>query len=344
VPSKVYLLDSMLISIVYYTRDCYNCFVPCICFKRMSQTQYTVRNYRPTDFAGYVQLHTESESTDRAGYCTSLNVLCEILGRPNCSPEDNVFVAEADGKIIGRVNLTPELGIGRIVLDGLVHPGHRRRGVATELFGVAMQRALSLGVRAVQVSIAEDNDAARELSLKLGFNIARRFLELEMQLDEARTVDVDHVTAGCRHLRLGEEGILTELQNRSFVGTWGYHPGTIEEIAYRLNLSDSCPEGVILVCLDGRPIGYCWTTIAAKENTTAGPKVGRIYMIGVVPEHRGQGLGGLVLTAGLSYLKGRGIEAAELTVDSENREALALYKSVGFSTCSTTIWYEKPLD
>ncbi len=310
----------------------------------MSETQYTVRNYRTTDFTGYVQLNMESESTDLAGYCTSLNGLCEILGRPNCSPENDLFVAEADGRFIGCVNLTPELGIGRVVLNGLVHPRHRRRGVATRLFHSAMQRSRSLGAKVVQVSFAEDNDAARELSLKLGFSVVRRFLELEMQLDEARTLDVDHVTAGCRHLRLGEEGILTELQNRSFVGTWGYHPGTVEEIAYRLNLSDSCPEGVILLCLDGWPIGYCWTTIAVKESIAAGPKVGRIYMIGVVPEHRGQGLGGLVLMAGLSYLQGRGIEIVELTVDSENREALALYKSVGFRKRSSTIWYEKPLD
>ena len=309
----------------------------------MSESQYTVRNYRPNDFAGYVQLHTESERMDRAGHCTSLNVLCEILGRPNYSPESDLFVAEADGKVVACVNLTPETGIGRVVLNGLVHPGHRRRGIATELLGVAMQRSLSLGVRVVQVSAAEGNNAAMELCTKLGFKIARRFLELEMQLPGTQPPVVSRVPAACRHLRLGEEDILTELQNSSFAGTWGYNPGTVEGIAYRLNLSDSCPEGVILVCRDGRPIGYCWTTVAAKENTAAGPKVGRIYMIGVVPEHRGQGLGGLVLTAGLSYLKGRGIDVAELTVDSENRDALALYKSVGFQTRSTTVWYEKLL-
>jgi mycothiol synthase len=310
----------------------------------MREPQYTVRNYRPTDFVGYVQLHTESESVDRAGYCTSLNGLCEILGRPNCSPEYDLFVAEADGRVIGCINLTPELGIGRVVLNGLVHPGHRRRGVATRLFHAAMQRSLSLGAKAVQVGIAEDNDAASDLCAKLGLNIVRRFLELEIQLNDVPTLDVDHVSAGCRHLRLGEEETLTELQNRSFAGTWGYHPGTGEEIAYRLNLSDSCTEGVILACLGDQPVGYCWTTVAVMESAVAGPKVGRIYMIGVVPEHRGGGLGGLVLTAGLSYLKGRGIEVAELTVDGENVEALALYNSVGFRTRSATIWYEKPLN
>jgi mycothiol synthase len=309
----------------------------------MSESQYTVRSYRPTDFAGYVQLHTESERMDRAGHCTSLNVLCEILGRPNYSPESYLFVAEADGKVVACINLTPELGIGRVVLNGLVHPGHRRRGIATELLSVAMQRSLSLGAGVVQASIAEDNVAGRKLAEKLGFKIARRFLELEMQITELQTPVVSRVPAACRHLRLGEENILTELQNCSFAGTWGYNPGTVEEIAYRLNLSDSCPEGVILVCRGGQPVGYCWTTVAVKESAAADPKVGRIYMIGVVPEHRGQGLGGLVLTAGLSYLKGRGIDVAELTVDSENREALALYKSVGFRTRSITVWYEKLL-
>ena len=66
-------------------------------------------------------------------------------------------------------------------------------------------------------------------------------------------------------------------------------------------------------------------------------------MMGVDPNYRGKGLGKAVLLAGLTYLKGKEIKLAQLTVDSENKAACSLYKSVGFETRSTTVWYEKAL-
>lgn len=75
-----------------------------------------------------------------------------------------------------------------------------------------------------------------------------------------------------------------------------------------------------------------------------GEAIGRIGMIGVDPDYRGMGLGRAVLLAGLSYLKRKGLPIAQLTVDSENEVARALYRSVGFREHYTSLWYEKALD
>jgi mycothiol synthase len=147
-----------------------------------------------------------------------------------------------------------------------------------------------------------------------------------------------------RHLQRGEEDRLTQIQNRSFAGTWGYNPNTVEEIVYRLNMTDSSPEDVILICEGDRPIGYCWTAIEPRENAVLGTNKGRIYMLGVDPDYRGRGIGRRALLAGLAYLKSRGMEVAELVVDSQNPAACALYESGGFRVSSTTAWYEKGLD
>jgi mycothiol synthase len=310
----------------------------------MSVPHYILRNYRPGDFNSYVQLHVEAERLDRAGHCTSPRVLREALGRPNYSPENDLFVAEREGKVIGYVNVTPELGIGRVVLSCLVHPEHRRKGLATRLYYDAVRRASSLGARVVQGSIAEGNVAARNLLSRLGFRFARRFLELRLELSEVQGLDAGDIACACRPLRRGDEAKLTEIQNRSFAGTWGYHPNTVEEIAYRVSLSDCCPEGIILVYEGDQPVGYCWATIDAEGNTAAGTRKGRIHMLGVVPDYRGKGLGRHALLAGLSYLGGRGIEVAEVTVDSENKGACVLYVSVGFKIWSTTAWHEKAVD
>lgn len=310
----------------------------------MSESHCTVRNYSPDDFDSYVRLHVEAEELDGAGYCVSPRVLRENLGRPNYSPELDLFMAEVEGVVKGCMNLTPELGIGRVLLNCLVHPDHRRKGLATQLYYSALRRASSLGARVVQGDIGEGNIAARNWLSRLDFRFIRRFLELRLDLTEARLVDAANTHFTCRHLRRGEEGVLAEIQNRSFAGTWGYNTGTVEEIAYRVSLSDCCPEGIILVCEGEQPAGYCWVTMRTEVDASAGTRKGRIYMLGVLPGHRGRGLGRVSLLTGLSYLRSQGVEIAELTVDSENREACALYKSVGFRTYSNTLWYEKALE
>ena len=66
-------------------------------------------------------------------------------------------------------------------------------------------------------------------------------------------------------------------------------------------------------------------------------------MLGVDPDYRAKGVGMQVLVAGLSRLKGKGIQIVQLTVDSENKAALALYRSIGFEVWKSSLWYEKAL-
>jgi mycothiol synthase len=67
-------------------------------------------------------------------------------------------------------------------------------------------------------------------------------------------------------------------------------------------------------------------------------------MLGVDPDYQGRGLGKRLLLAGLSYLKGKGLQVVELTVDRENKVACTLYKSVGFKLWTSSLWYEKRLE
>lgn len=310
---------------------------------KMSNPPYVIRNFRPEDFASYVQLNVEAEELDPTGRCTSAQSLSEALGRPNHDPADNLFVAEAAGKVIGYIDVRPELGIGRAVLDCLVHTERRRKGLATELFHYASRRARELGARVAHVNVSEDNVAAKALLSELGFGFVRRFLDLRLVLSEAQLPDAEQGDLAIRHPQPGEEDRLTEIQNRSFAGTWGYNPNTVEEIVYRLNMTGSSPENVILVCEGDKPIACCWTATNPGQDA-AGTKKGRIFMLGVDPDYRGKGVGKRALLAGLAHLKSKGIEAAELTVDSENAAACALYESVGFKVSSTSAWYEKTLD
>ena len=310
----------------------------------MNDSRYTVRNYSPTDFDSYVELNTLAEKLEPTGRDTSPEDISENLCRPNYSPEQDIFVIETGGKIVGFMNVAPERAIRRVILDCAVHPEHRRLGLAARLLDCALQRAREVGARLAHVNVREDNTVAINVLSRLGFSTVRRFLELRLQLSEVQPPETAHDAYLCRHLQPGEEDKLTLIQNRCFTGTWGYNPNTTADIVHHLNSGRRSPEDVALICGNDKPVAYCWTIIYPENGVGRGKKSGRIYMIGVDPDFRGKGIGRVALLAGLSRLKAKGVQVVDLTVDSENITAFALYQSIGFRVWTSSLWYEKSID
>ncbi|MFO7773313.1 MAG: GNAT family N-acetyltransferase [Dehalococcoidia bacterium] len=319
----------------------------------MSNSLYTIRNYRPADFHKYVLLYAEAEKVEPSGRCVSAQFVAEQLGRPNYYPEQDLFVLWSED-IVGYMDVKPELAIGRVILDCWVRPEHRRRGLATRLLGYARDRARESGARVAHVNIPEDNVVAKEVLSRLGFGPVRRFLELRLDIADVDGtvgksfpsqvgVTTDQEIAGCRHLQEGEEDKLTQLQNRAFAGTWGYSPNSVEEIAFRTHLSTRSPDDILLVYEKDKAIGYCWTEISCEGGVPSARK-GRILMLGVAPDHRGKGIGKKLMLAGLARLKSRSLQIAQVTVDSENKAACALYRTLGFEVQTNTVWYERVID
>ena len=309
----------------------------------MNKLTYTIRHYRPQDFDTLVQLEVEVHKLAPIGCLISPLDLIERAEQPNHLPQSNLFIAERAGEIVGYADLKPESNIGRAVLRWLVNPKHHKRDLITKLIDRAISRAGEFGVMTIHVNIPQDNQRAEHLLTEMGFKFIRRFLELRLDFFERELLASSKTDFRCRFMQPGEEAGLTDIQNRSFTGSWGYNPNTVEEIRVRVNLPNCSPGDIILAFDSDRPIGYCWTMINFWDNTPD-QGTGRIYMMGVDPDYRGRGLGRQLLLAGLSYLKSKDLRRVELTVDSENKEACTLYKSVGFKLWTSSLWYEKRLE
>ena len=309
----------------------------------MTRSPYTIRNYQPADFDKYIQLRIKSKELEPDGHFTSPQFIADYMGRPNYSPEHDLFVIEELEDIIGYIDVSPELTIGVVNLDCWIHPEHRRRGLAKRLLGCATQRARELGAELARVNTPEDNTITRDVLSRLDFQCVRRYLVLRLDMTRVSRQDMEQAAQTCRHLKPGEQDKLTYIQNLAFTGHWGFNPNTVEEIIYSTTLSSFSPEDVVFACDGDKVIGYCWSGISDDE-TSADERKGYINMIGTDPDYRGGGVGKRVLLAGLAYLNNKGVQVTELTVDSENKAALELYRSVGFEVRYSNLWYEKTLD
>ena len=80
----------------------------------------------------------------------------------------------------------------------------------------------------------------------------------------------------------------------------------------------------------GRMAGYVWFGVSQRPFSGIG--IGWIYDIEVVPEHRGKGVGEMLMRHALDVAKGHGFRQTGLMVNAKNRAAWSLYEKLGFKT------------
>jgi len=296
-----------------------------------------IRNFRPPDLVAYVQLVNGIDEVDGLGKATSVEHMKERLGQPSYHPGEDLFLAELDGLLVGYADMVRELEIGRVILDGAVHPAHRSRGAGSRLLEIAINHSRKLGAKVVQIPIAQGMQAGEHLVRKKGFRLVRRHWQMSLTEYGGGALQIPHGFE-LRHFLPGDEESLCALQNLAFAGSWGFRPNTVADICHLVNTSCCHPEGILFISEGQRKVSYCLTMDHPTEK-----EKGYIRMMGVDPGYRGRGLGRAILVAGIEYLRKRGMKEIELWVDSRNSSAKRLYYSAGFKRKSTTLWYQKRL-
>jgi len=306
---------------------------------------YNIRNFQSSDKASLIDLLKDIERLSKERYISLQALFENMIVRKDYRPEEALFIVENAKKVIGYINTIPELAINRAVFSCLVHPDYRRKGLGTMLVGFALNYASKIEAKVVHTNIYEDNKIGKEFLTNLGFKFIHSFSVLRLNL--TRTNLQNKVKEfEIRRLKEGEERKLTDLQNRSFDGTWGYNPNTIEDLSRLLDFPELSHKNVIVACDDNKLIGYCWmrTSLPDKRKGYSKDLIPNIHMLGVEPDYRSQGVGEILLIEGLKDLKNRGFDLVELIVDDKNDQALKLYRSQSFEPWKKSLWYEKAID
>ena len=268
----------------------------------------------------------------------SHQLMSQTLAHPSCVPEDNCFVAESsDGQLIGYALVSPEIPIGRAVASGGVLAEHRNAGVGRALIRRIGEYVEGLGVSVFHIQASVDSKYARRLLESDGFVHVKDYWQMRWENGTLPPINLPNGYR-LRPFQLDQdEAELTSIQNAAFGAHWGFNPNTVEEIAARVRMESTDPEGIIFISNGASLAGYNWTL----RNENDHGSVGFVAMTGVHPNYRGKGLGTAVVVTGMEYLRQQGVDGIELEVDSTNTPAVELYRKLGFKPVNHTVWYEK---
>jgi ribosomal protein S18 acetylase RimI-like enzyme len=108
-------------------------------------------------------------------------------------------------------------------------------------------------------------------------------------------------------------------------------PGTPEGYASFIGTQLEDPDKAVLVAdTDGDVIGYAYAAVEGYNYMALRGPAGILHDIIVAPEHRGRGVGRLLLNAMLEFFRSRGVPRVVLSTAERNEAAQRLFASTGF--------------
>ncbi|MCA1636100.1 MAG: GNAT family N-acetyltransferase [Acidobacteria bacterium] len=155
-----------------------------------------IREYRPEDAASVeecfvvLQNHERSVEPLRARGEVVLKPYLEFMFKRVAERGGGVFVAEAEGKVVGFVclwlrnpedELMNEPGEYAHISDLVVMPEYRGRRLGSELLRAAEDYARAHGATRLKIGVLARNEGARRLYENLGFEELAVFLTKELE-------------------------------------------------------------------------------------------------------------------------------------------------------------------
>jgi len=213
-----------------------------------------------------------------------------------------------------------------------VVPSWRRKGIGSLLLANAEKFLWSKGFGFVITWAKSDLSALRFLE-KNGYKHRREFfiedfsrvlpLNADMEfwrkdLTEEILPREMELSSDClvRSFRSGDEVHFVDIYNH----VWGAYGRQVMNIdCAKRRIYNQRIEQVFFVELDGKPVGC-----------TEVDKDGGVNLVGVIPEYRRRGIGTVLLSKTLKYLKRKGHKASYMDTGVPLRGALALYKKLGY--------------
>jgi mycothiol synthase len=262
---------------------------------------------------------------------------------------DSHLLVEEEGEVIGYAHLDKTDQVAGPSVELVVDPKFRGTGVGKKL----LSKAIEVCGKELRLWVHGDQSAAKALATSFGFEKIRTVLQMSRELTDIQQIpkvckkkaDQDFVI---RNFLPGiDSNAWLSFNNRVFKEHPEQSNWQLVDLNIRLNEEWFDEMGFFLAEIDNKIIGSIWTKIhdshthqqEGEIKTQPHPAIGEIYITAVDQEYSSRGIGKVLTITALNYLKYKGISAAMLYVDFDNKAALNLYQRLGFKESNKTYIY-----
>jgi mycothiol synthase len=215
---------------------------------------------------------------------------------------------------------------GETEAELVVHPDARRRGFGERL----LREVIAEAAGTLLVWAHGDHPGARVLAARYGFEPVRELLQLRAAVEPPRSA----TPASVKPFRPGvDDAAWLALNAQAFADHAEQGKLTQRDLDARIAEAWFDAEDFLLLWDDDELIGFCWLKVEGD--------LGEFYAVGVSPQRQGEGIGRMLVEAGLHRLAERGIRTSNLYVEADNEPAVRLYRSYGFSNHTVDVQYRK---
>ena len=225
----------------------------------------------------------------------------------------NEFMLYDENKLIGYAGIC-DFGGEEIEVNGMVHPDYRRKGIFTRLFSLLKDEFNKRDNKAML--LLSDNNSVSGIEFIKNMTDDFSHSEYDMNLDMDATQNESFDNLIFRKALIGDINKIKEANFEFF------SVNDIEDISSGITY---------LLETDNIIIGK--VRLEAIDNN------GGIYGLEILPEYRGNGYGRELLILSIKKLKESNVKIINLQVETDNKNALNLYKSCGFKENYTMDYY-----
>jgi mycothiol synthase len=311
------------------------------------ENSFTIRHYAPEqDLSVLARMLTEIESMDRDGEDTSVEYLRASLAWPNYRPAQDVWVAEAEGKLIG-YGVALEQPSQNCTIYVVVHPSYRRQGLGSQLLALTLQRALELGSKNILVYANEHNKSSNQFLTAHNFQPVGSSGSLKLEADaETSTAEFPKGFTLKRYSEVNDPLVLLKALEDCYLGMWGHQHNenrTEEERRSPRFLQYYDADDILLLFDENHSIfGICSLKSQGKREAN-GELSDLLDAPGIIEKYREQGYQRALVLAGIGHLRRKGTRPITLEFWGDNETALNIYRSLGFEMVHRYIAYHKEL-
>jgi mycothiol synthase len=312
------------------------------------QNTFAIRHYIPeNDLSELSRLMTEIEAMDRDGEDTSEEYLRASLAWPNYRPAQDVWVAEAEGKLVG-YGVALEQPSQRCTIYVVVHPSQRRKGLGSRLLELILNRARELGSKNILVYANERNQASDAFIKHHEFQPVGSSGSLKLNVEmEAPSAEFPKGFTLKKYSEVNDPLILLKALNICYQGMWGHQHNDNPSEAERKspNFLHYYDKADILLLFDEKDaiFGICSLKSQGKREGN-GELSDLLDGPGIIQEYREQGYQRPMVLAGIEHLRQKGTRPITLEFWGDDENALDIYRSLGFEMVNRYIAYHRELE